>query len=92
MVELIGLRLRLRDPFGLGFDGYVPAYRSACLRQAGVSARRRELLETTDITESCPERRSVLREPQDERRRRDERRVEGDETGIVTVRRCTFSN
>ena len=49
-------------------------------RQAGVSfrvGRLRELLKTKNVTESCPEPPFILREPQDERR------VEGDDTGIV---------
>jgi len=41
--------------------------------------RLRQPLKTKNVAESCPEPPFILREPQDERR------VEGDETGIVTV-------
>ena len=44
-----------------------------------------ELLKTKNVTESCPEPPFILREPQDERR------VEGDGTGILAVRRDLFS-
>ncbi len=49
--------------------------------------RLRELLKTKNVTESCPEPPFILREPQDERR------AEGDDTGIVavTVRRNLYS-
>ena len=41
--------------------------------------RLRELLKTRNVTQSCPEPPFILREPQDERR------VEGDDTGIVAI-------
>ena len=41
--------------------------------------RLRELLKTKYVAQSCPEPPFILREPQDERR------VEGDDTGIVAV-------
>ena len=48
--------------------------------------RLRELLKTKYVAQSCPEPPFILREPQDERR------VEGDDTGIVavTVRRDNY--
>ncbi len=59
----------------------------------------RQVLKTNDLTESCPEPPFILREPCPERivhpstssgrtlsrRAQDERRVEGDDTGILTV-------
>ena len=70
-----------RQAFRSGSNDYVPAHRSAC-----VSARRRELLKTKNVTQSCSEPPFILREPQDERR------VEGDDTGLlaVTVRRDIY--
>ena len=49
-----------------------------------MQARRRELLKTKTVAESCPEPPFILREPQDERR------VEGDDTGIVTLTEFRF--
>jgi len=66
--------LRLRSPFCLRSNGYVPARRSAC-----VSARRREAFELKNVTDFCPEPPFILREPQDKQR------VEGDDAGIVAI-------